>query len=466
MKRRDSAVAIACLVFFALVVIFQINLSSVSRLNVTTSTTIKVVERELWATLRRQDQLSPAPMESRMGGISCDRSDEWYDVCSINGQTLFDPTTSTFFALDPSESKPKIERIRPYPRKFENYTMARIKELTLTTTPPPTPTCEIQHNIPALVFSAGGYTGNFFHEFNDGFIPLFITINSIFPNQDFVLVISKSRDWWAHKYADLLRAFTSRPIVNLDEETFTHCFVSATLGLISHGFMTINPTPNSKTLVDFHYFLERAYTQNSNSNSMSLYKTYNLNSKFTSDDKKFRPRLILVSRDGGVGRLIVNQEKLIGIGKEVGFDVILFNPKQSSSLRKAFALINSSHAMMGVHGAGLTHFLFLRPGSVFMQIVPIGTEWVSDTCFGKPARKLGLHYIEYKIGVEETSLVDKYGKNDMVVRDPVGLQRKGWSSEVMDIYLKEQDVKLDLLRFKGYLEKAYRKAERFMKKEG
>lgn len=121
---------------------------------------------------------------------------------------------------------------------------------------------------------------------------------------------------------------------------------------------------------------------------------------------------------------------------------------------------------MGVHGAALTNLLFLRPGSVVVQVVPIGVEWIAGACFGKPANDMGLEYMEYKIGVEETSLREKYGKDDLVIKDPLALQRKGWSKEIMDIYLVEQNVKLDLVRFRRYLKKANEKARLFMEREG
>ncbi|GMH01774.1 hypothetical protein Nepgr_003613 [Nepenthes gracilis] len=101
------------------------------------------------------------------------------------------------------------EQIRPYPRKWENVTMTMIKQITLISSPSGPP-CDVNRNAPGLVFSAGEYTINFFHDFNDGFILLFISVNSLFPSAygDLVLVIEKSRDWWLTKYADLLRTFT------------------------------------------------------------------------------------------------------------------------------------------------------------------------------------------------------------------------------------------------------------------
>ncbi|KAJ8774512.1 hypothetical protein K2173_016958 [Erythroxylum novogranatense] len=360
--------------------------------------------------------------------------------------------------LTNSTSNPTV-KIKPYPRKFEGFVMGRIKDIAITSGLPKKP-CQVPHDVPALVFCAGGYTGNFFHEFNDGFIPLFITVNTIFPNQDFVIVISQGHDWWLNKYVDLLNVFTKHPIINLDNETTTHCFPSANIGLISHGFMIINDTliPKSKSYFHFRSLLHKAYGQNfASSSPMSSFPK-----------SMTRPRLLIVIRSGDIGRVIVNQDEVIKEMEEVGFDVIVFQPTSSTSLRDAYALVSSSHAMVGVHGAALTHSLFLRPGSVLVQVVPIGVEWASDASFGRVGRGLNLEYLEYRIGVEESSLVEKYGSESRLLKDPHALQIKGtgWPTEIMDIYLKEQNVRLDLVRFRKYLEKAYVKAKNFMYKEG
>ncbi|CBI27390.3 unnamed protein product, partial [Vitis vinifera] len=350
--------------------------------------------------------------------ISCDRSHQRYDMCTVNATTVLEPTTSTFFLVEPTQAL--MEKVRPYPRKWETSVMGRIKEVRLTSGPP-SPSCQVHHSAPALVFSAGGYTGNVFHDFNDGFIPLYITVNSIFPDGNYVLVIHSSRRWWESKYADLLHTLSKHPIVNLEKANATHCFPYAHVGLISHGFMTIDPTlmPSSINLTHFRGFLDAAYAQNH---------------PFPTE--------------------------------EVGFHVILFHPTPTTSLREAYALINSSHAMMGVHGAALTHSLFLRPGSVLMQVVPLGLAWAAETCFGNSSRELGLEYMEYKIGEKESTLADKYGNDDIMVKDPVRAQGKGWSTKIMDVYLKEQNITLDLVRFRRHLEEAYNKASKFLQNKG
>ncbi|XVF85862.1 hypothetical protein PTKIN_Ptkin17bG0151900 [Pterospermum kingtungense] len=397
------------------------------------------------------------PPEQSPKKITCDRSHKEYDLCSINGLTVVDPNTSIFFIVDPTTSSPRfvVEKIRPYPRKWEDFPMARIKELTIKTGPSG-PKCEVQHDSPALVFSAGGYTGNVFHDFNDGFIPLFITVNSIYQNQDVILVVSKARDWWVSKYKDLLDVFSTHPIITLDNDTSTHCFPSATLGLISYGFMTSMPYP-SQTLLHFRGLLDKAFGHGRN----HLYSTSSTSLKA---DK--RPRLVFIARPKGIGRVILNQDEAKHVAEEIGFDVILFEPTSSTSMHQVYTLLNSSHAMVGVHGAALTHSLFLRPGSVFMQVMPLGTNWAGKMCYGEPARAMGIEYMEYKINVEESSLVEKYDKDDIVIKDPTGVQGREWSFDVMNIYLKEQNVRLDLVRFREYLKEVYRKAKVFMDKEG
>lgn len=268
-----------------------------------------------------------------------------------------------------------------------------------------------------------------------------------------MIVISEGPDWYITKYAELLNVFSKHPIITLDNDTITHCFPSAHLGLISHGFMTINQTllPNSRTYQHFRDAINEAFD--------------NHNQTLTPKELISRPQLVLASRNGTIGA-IVNEREVIQVMEEVGFEVVVFEPNSNTSLHESYALINSSHALIGVHGAALTHLLFLRASSVFMQIVPIGVEWAANAFFGKVGKGLNLEYIEYRIKVEESNLVEDYGKDNLMLRYPFALQKSGWPFEIMEIYLKKQNMKLDLIRFRGYLEEAYKKAKDLMHKEG
>lgn len=326
--------------------------------------------------------------------ITCDRSHTNYDVCAINGSCHLDPKTGTFTLMDPTFST-FVEKIRPYPRKGEHWVMSTIKELTLTPGPLDLTlirSWDITHDSPAIVFSAGGYTGSIYHDFIDGLIPLFFTANSYFPDLDIILVVVNPKEWWMPKYMDVLGAFSKhKTILLLDKEnaSVTHCFPSAVVGLISHEAMIADPTriPNSKSLVDFQNFLDKAFNT-----SLSTIKAS-------------KPRLILVSRYGNIGRVMLNEKEMREMLEDVGFDVVTFRPTKKTSLKEAYKLIKSSHVMVGVHGAALTHLLFLRPGSVFVQVVPIGLGWAAKTCYEAPAKAMKLKYIEYRVNVEESSLI-------------------------------------------------------------
>ncbi|KAF8117584.1 hypothetical protein N665_0009s0104 [Sinapis alba] len=375
--------------------------------------------------------------------VTCDRSHTNFDICSINGTCSLDQRTGTLALVDStsSTSAPSVEKIRPYPRKADNLVMPRIKEVTLTSGPlGVTGSCDITYDSPAIVFSAGGYTGSIYHDFIDGFIPLFITANFFYPDRDFIIVVVNPKEY---KHKTIL-------LDNENASSITHCFTSAVVGLISHGPMTIDPTqlPNSKSLVDFHNLLDKAFNTN-----LSTFKTQ-------------KPRLILVSRYGNVGRVILNEEKIKEMLENVGFEVIIFRPSKTTSLRDAYNLIKSSHGMVGVHGAALTHLLFLRPGSVLVQIVPLGLGWVAKTCFESPARAMKLEYTEYRVNVEESSLIEKYSKDDLVLKDPIAFRGVDWNATKMNVYLKEQDVRLDVNRFRQHMNKSYEKAKSFMDIDG
>ncbi|KAL8162277.1 hypothetical protein V2J09_013766, partial [Rumex salicifolius] len=416
------------------------------------------LDHRKWSLKLKSLSPPPIPMELTIqhehlkNPITCDRSNRLYDWCHLRLSTVLDPSTATFFTSSVSpKALPMItEKVKPYPRKRDRAIMSKIKEITLTTSP--SPKCQVHHNTPAVVFSTGGFTGNFFHDFNDGFIPLFITTNTFFPNQDVTLVIADYNEWWYEKYEAILTRFTKQQIINLDNQTATHCFPSVAAGLITHGPMTIKPNqgPNKKTMLDFRALLEAGYRRCP---------------AWPAPKVKGRPRLVVVSRAGLVGRVILNQEAVIRAAQEEGFEVFVFEPTPDTYLCQIYRLINSSHVVVGVHGAALTHSLFLPPKQTLIQIVPLGNDWLAQTYFGSLARELKLEYFEYNLKPGESTLSEKYGFDHMVVKDAMNVASKNWSA-LHNIYLKSQDVRLDINRFRGCLRRAYSKAKRLMQEQG
>ncbi|XVE75584.1 hypothetical protein DITRI_Ditri12bG0105100 [Diplodiscus trichospermus] len=421
------------------------------------------------------------------GTICCDRSHFRTDICFMKGDVRTHTPLSSVFLYSSKNSYSFInyvsnmvddgeeedvelqhERIKPYTRKWETSVMDTIDELHLISKRGNFgvhPSCDVIHNVPAVIFSTGGYTGNVYHEFNDGIMPLYITSQHFM--KKVVFVILEYHNWWVMKYGDILSHLSDYPIIDFSGDNRTHCFPEAIVGLRIHDELTVDSSlmKSNKSILDFRNLLDRAYwprirgliqdeKREAQEKNISLHPT----SGFALDiGKKVqhqarRPKLVILSRNGS--RAITNENNLVKAAEEIGFQVHVLRPERRTELAKIYRALNSSDAMVGVHGAAMTHFLFMKPGSVFIQVIPLGTDWAAETYYGEPARKLGLKYIGYKITPRESSLFDEYDKDDPVLRDPESLNEKGWEY-TKKIYLESQTVKLDLRRFKKRLLRAY-----------
>ncbi|KAK7847817.1 receptor-like protein 50 [Quercus suber] len=110
----------------------------------------------------------------------------------------------------------------------------------------------------------------------------------------------------------------------------------------------------------------------------------NQNSLSKFNPSKSRLILVLIRCNGGAGHVLLNQNEVKFEAKKISF-----NPTPMNPIYKDYELIHSSNAMIGICGAALTHKIFLRPGSVFMQVVPLGTEWAVEVCYARLARNVG-----------------------------------------------------------------------------
>ncbi|XVE61112.1 hypothetical protein DITRI_Ditri06bG0013600 [Diplodiscus trichospermus] len=422
------------------------------------------------------------------GTICCDRSHFRSDICFMKGDIRTHSPSSSIFLYSSKNSNGFInyvssivndgeeeeddelqhEKIKPYTRKWETSVMDTIDELDLISKrgnlgvhhP-----CDVIHNVPAVVFSNGGYTGNVYHEFNDGIMPLYITSQHF--NKKVVFVILEYHNWWVMKYGDILSHLSDYPTIDFSGDNRTHCFTEAIVGLRIHDELTVDSSlmKSNKSIVDFRNLLDRAYwpriksliqdeEREAHEKNISLSPT---SGSLPDTERKvqhqaWRPKLAILSRNGS--RAITNENILVKAAEEIGFEVHVLRPERTTELPKIYRALNSSDVMIGVHGAAMTHFLFMKPGSVFIQVIPIGTDWAAETYYGEPARKLGLKYIGYKIMPSESSLFDEYDKDDPVLRNPSSLTKMGWQY-TKEIYLKAQTVRLDLRRFRKRLVHAY-----------
>ncbi|CAL5084445.1 unnamed protein product [Urochloa decumbens] len=403
--------------------------------------------------------------------LCCDRTSERADICFARGDLRMHSASSSFLLVSGNNSTAaEEERIRPYTRKWEANVMATIDEVRLRRVSPSSgdagaaaPKCDVRHDVPALLFSTGGYTGNVYHEFNDGILPLFVTAGHL--RRGVVLVILEYHDWWITKYGDVVSQLSEFPPVDFTADRRVHCFPEVIAGLRIHGELTVDPakTPGGRGIADFRRLLDDAYrgridfldrlerrAARKHHRRRGAAVLPRAPPRRASSDRL--PRLVIVSRTGS--RVIENEAEVAAMAADVGFDVRVIRPDRTTELCKIYKELNASDAMVGVHGAAMTHFLFMRPGKVFIQVVPLGTDWAAGAYYGEPAARLGLRYVGYKILPEESSLSREYPTGDPVLTDPAGVAQRGWDV-TKKVYLDRQNVRLDLARFREELVRAH-----------
>ncbi|XP_011626544.1 uncharacterized protein LOC18442774 [Amborella trichopoda] len=436
------------------------------------------------------------------GTICCNRSSIRSDICFMKGDIRTSSFSSSIILYSGENSSSIVEeehRIRPYTRKWEPHVMKTIDEISLIKTGEGSVessklSCEIEHRVPLIVFSTGGYTGNVYHEFNDGIFPLYITAQKF--KGEVVVAMVEYHDWWIMKYGDILSKITNYPAIDFSGDRRTHCFPEAIVGLQIHDELTVNSTfmEDHKSIADFRALLDQGYTPRirdiEEEEREMLRKEERERGKredrqidrgdererVRKEDRErrkrekreretgvWKPRLVIVSRNNS--RAILNQDEVVREAEKIGFEVKVLSPTPSTELAKIYRALNASDVMVGVHGAAMTHFLFMKPGSVFIQVVPLGTDWAAQTYYGEPAMKMGLKYFGYKILARESSLYNEYERESPVLKDPDSITRKGWE-ETKRVYLDGQNVRLEMQRFRKRLLKAYTHAVARRKRRG
>ncbi|GMY31168.1 alpha-1,3-arabinosyltransferase XAT3-like isoform X2 [Fagus crenata] len=316
--------------------------------------------------------------------------------------------------------------VQPYARKEDETAMKKVTPVQILTRNASSPSyCHFNHDVPANVFSSGGFTRNLFHEFNEIIIPLFLTCYQFKSHLQFV--ITDFKPGWVKKYNQILTHLSNFEVINSAKDGSVHCFPGAVIGLKYHDNLALYPIeiPGGYSMFDFKHFLR---------------ETYNLKIKNVSEIIK--PKLILISRPKT--RTFMNEDEIVDMMEELGFQVDVATPNRMSNLE---------NVIVGAHGVGLTNAVFLLTGVVMVQVVPLGLDWASTNYFGGPASVMGLHYVEYKIEPEESSLFKEYGPDHPVIVDPYSIFLKGYDA-ARATYVDGQNMKINLVKFREILLKA------------
>ncbi|CAN1241634.1 Alpha-1,3-arabinosyltransferase XAT3 [Linum perenne] len=300
------------------------------------------------------------------------------------------------------------------------------------------PHCSHIHYSPVIIFSVGGYFGNYFHAFTDVLVSLYVTARPFY--RDVTLLVSNYHTFQVVKFNDIIKALSRYQVVDIDKDPQSEkykCFSRLILGLKGRHDkeLSINPSQSEYTIKDFRTFLRSAY---------SLHKTNAI--KLHKGDAKFVPRLLIIAREKT--RTVTNLKEITRMARELGYQVTV--SEIDTNVTKSAEITNSCDVLIGVHGAGLTNMVFLPENGVLIQIVPYGVDWLSKYYIAEPSKEMNLKYLEYKVGLDESSLKHQYSPDDMVFKNPAHF---GWE-DFNRIYLQNQDITLDANKFKLTLSKA------------
>ena len=393
---------------------------------------------------QQQQQQTPATVEQPTTPLPplCDFSDRRSDICDFTGDIRMDANASTFVVVVDPGTPAQSHKVRPYQRKGDKICMGRVTEITVRTSSPsssPAPQCTRTHTAPAVTFSIGGYTGNIFHDFSDVLVPLYNTAHRYGGNVQ--LVMTNVAPWWLVKYDKLLRSISRYAPIDLAAAAAAgevHCFPHAVVSLRAHRELIIERDRSLDGLAtpDFTRFVRAA---------LSLPRDAP-----TRPGTGRKPRLLIIARHRT--RILLNLGDFIRAAEEAGFEAAMSESDVGDSISRVGGEINAADVLVGVHGAGLTNMMFLPPGATMVQIVPWGgLQWIAHMDYGDPAEAMGLRYVQYEIGVEESSLKDKYPRDHQIFTNPTAMHHKGFGF-MRQTLMDGQNITVDLGRFRAVLQ--------------
>ncbi|KAJ3686022.1 hypothetical protein LUZ61_015186 [Rhynchospora tenuis] len=375
----------------------------------------------------------------------CDFSDIRSDICNMTGdiRTQGKDIATVFFVPPPDKLFLEEQQwnFSPYPHKdlcpTKNVTVKHLRG------PQNAPACTIQSStIPAFLFPLAGLTGNPWHDFTDILIPLFLASKPL--NGEVQFVIIDYRQWFLDKYNLIFKDITRYEVINLDEDNEVRCYSHLMVGLPNHKDFGIDP---DRAFDRFDMFKFRMYIRSIFSLPADVDIPHKMDPR---PDKK--PKLMLFHRSGI--RHFLNEPEVVEVVEKNGYELVLIEPQRDDNLTEFAKLVDSCDVLMGVHGAALTNILFLRTNALMLQIIPYGhIEYYADLFYGRQAIEMKLRKIDYSISAEESSLLEKYGWDHPVIKDPDGVNARGWRDRKR-YYWYEQDVRLNVTRFEPVLVKA------------
>lgn len=292
--------------------------------------------------------------------------------------------------------------------------------------------CSRRYTIPAIVFSTKGFTGNLFYEFRKVLIPLYLASRPY--NGTVHFLMSDKQPWWITKYKMFLKSLSKYNVMDIDSQDEVLCFPKLLIGLKGNKDLTIDPrSPPHYSMINFAQFLR---------------STYALQRESVNDFGNLRrPRMLIISRPET--RIMNNEDDLVELAGIMGFDVVL-GEESGYDVQSIAKFVNSFDVMVGVYGSELTNMVYLPRDAVVIQMVPFGLEMFAHY-YQTPANDLKLRYLEYKVSLNESSLLGGYPVGSQIYTNPRAVLHSKGYEDFKKVYMDAQDMDIDVTRFREIL---------------
>ncbi|CAN6216865.1 unnamed protein product [Urochloa humidicola] len=382
-----------------------------------------------------KEEAQPKPGAAAVKPV-CYETSRRSDTCEAAGDVRLMGSSQTVYV----DTLDREWKTKPYCRKHDNFALSHVREWTLKPLPSgAAPQCTVNSSATAFVLSTGGFTGNPFHDYTDVLIPAFITAHPFGGEVQFL--VSSYKSWWVNRYIQIFQQMSRYEVVDIDADDEIRCYRNLVVGPTFHRELGVDASksPSGYSTAEFRKMLRDAF---------GLERATATPSGDQWDIRR-RPRLLIISRRPSRGRAFMNERAMADMAASLGFDVRVGEPDASTDTAKFARLVNSCDVMVGVHGAGLTNMVFLPAGAVVVQVVPYGRlEWLARSTFAEPSAGMEVHYLEYAVQLDETTLSEQYPSDHPVLRDPMAIHKQGWNA-LKTTYLDKQNVRPHLGRLKN-----------------
>ena len=328
----------------------------------------------------------------------CDLSDPRYDICEISGDARAIGANRTVLYVPLVEQRgtdgPEWA-IKDQSRKnLGDIIEVNVKTLSSAQSLV-APECTSRHAVPAAVFAMNVIIGNPWHDLSNVLIPLFITTRAYDGEVQFL--VTELQPWFVDKYRLILTNLSRYDIIDFNKDACVRCYPHIIVGLRSHGDLDIDPTrtPHNYTLLDFCLYIREVFSLPPESRGTpykeaSKKNAANENGTVT---EKPKPRLLLINR--GESRKFVNLPEVSAAVEAAGFELLGMEPTRDMGMEEFARAVDSCDVLMGVHGAALTNFFFLRTNAVLLQVVGSGLEREALHYYGNQAKAVMVQHIQY-----------------------------------------------------------------------